>query len=320
MKRLIALLVGLTVLLSMSLTSFAAFTDAIELNTDGVTYTAALSDEAATTNAGKQTTIVAYKGDTIEVGSIQYIDQAAATSFTFQLKDELTEDVKVVMGGEAIDKQEVGTIFFGTQEDPTYTISGIINDESLAEMDFDALLEELDEETVNYFKEAWGTKVILVADDEEHADLASYLLAYLGDEEAVKPEGIATATVDVATGAYAFENVAAGNYALIVERAGALPLFTYVTVEDANVTVATKTLIMGDIAADISVDGGDVDIILENSNKGYFEEDPEYNTAYDIAPDWILDGGDIDVLLTNANATIGDYSEAAIDDILALFE
>ena len=125
MKRLIALLVGLTVLLSMSLTSFAAFSDEIALNADGITYTAALTGDAATANAGKQTTIVAYKGDSIEVGSIQYIDQAAQTSFTFQLMDELTENVKVVMGGEAIDKQEVGTIFF-EKEDPTYTISGSI--------------------------------------------------------------------------------------------------------------------------------------------------------------------------------------------------
>lgn len=132
MKRLIAFLAAIAVLMSMSLTSFAAFTDAIEGNGDG-TYTAALSDEAATANAGKQTTIVAYKGDTIEVGSIQYIDQAAATSFTFQLKDELTEDVKVVMGGELIDKQEVGTIFVNeptptpdVTPDPTYALGGTI--------------------------------------------------------------------------------------------------------------------------------------------------------------------------------------------------
>ena len=132
MKRLIAFLAAIAVLMSMSLTSFAAFTDAIEGNGDG-TYTAALSGEAATANAGKQTTIVAYKGNTIEVGSIQYIDQAAADSFTFQLKDELTENVKVVMGGEAIDKQEVGTIFANeptpTPEvtpDPVYALGGTI--------------------------------------------------------------------------------------------------------------------------------------------------------------------------------------------------
>ena len=139
MKRLIALLVGLTVLLSMSLTSFAAFTDAIVLNDDGTTYTAALSDAAATANAGKQTTIVAYQGDEISVGSIQYINQEAATSFTFQLKDDLTENVKVVMGGEAIDKQEVGTIFFGEQQDPTYTVSGTVSTTS-ADKDFTAKL------------------------------------------------------------------------------------------------------------------------------------------------------------------------------------
>lgn len=131
MKRLIALLVGIAVLMSMSLTSFAAFTDVIPVNEDGITYTAALSSDAATANADKQTTIVAYKGDTIEVGSIQYIDQAAATSFTFQLKDALTEDVKVVMGGEAIDKQEIGTIVYETTEPTptpvtTYTVGGTI--------------------------------------------------------------------------------------------------------------------------------------------------------------------------------------------------
>ena len=127
MKRLIALLAGLAVMGSMTVTSFAAFTDEIALNEDGVTYTAALSDDAATANAGKQTTIVAYKGDAIEVGSIQYIDQAAANSFTFQLKDELTENVKVVMGGEAIDKQEIGTIFFEKEEEvQNVSLSGTI--------------------------------------------------------------------------------------------------------------------------------------------------------------------------------------------------
>ena len=79
-------------------------------------------------------------------------------------------------------------------------------------------------------------------------------------------------------------------------------------------------MILGDIAPDISVDGGDIDVILAAPNKGYFDEDPEYNAAYDVAPDWTLDGGDIDVILANAGAGMGDYGETAIDDILAMFE
>ena len=138
MKRLIALLAGLAILMSMSVTSFAAYTDVIKANTDG-TYTVALPSDAATENAGKQTTIVAFRGSEIVVGSIQYIDQAATDSFTFQLKDALTEDVKVAMGGELINKQEIGTIYVNEPTptpdvtptptptpDPLYALGGTI--------------------------------------------------------------------------------------------------------------------------------------------------------------------------------------------------
>lgn len=326
MKRLIALLVGLTVLLSMSLTSFAAFTDAIELNADGVTYTAALSDEAATANAGKQTTIVAYKGDTIDVGSIQYINQEAATSFTFQLMDELTEDVKVVMGGEAIDKQEVGTIFVNKPTPtpevtpvPNFTVSGTITDPALvaAGINFDDLAAdpELGEEFAAEFKAAWATKAILVADDADHTNMVNYLVDYLG-EEADAVVGV-EAAVDAA-GAYSFEDVEAGNYAIIFDRDGALPIFTYVTVTDANVVVPAKELINGDIDFDNNVGGGDISYITSAFDASY--GDDAYNAIYDIDCDWNLGGGDISWLIANFDATMSDYSEAAIDDVFALFE
>lgn len=299
MKRLIALLAGLAVLMSMSLTSFAAFTDAIELNTDGTTYTAALSETAATANAGKQTTIVAYKGDTIDVGSIQYIDQAAATSFTFQLKDELTEDVKVVMGGELIDKQEVGTIFYGTQEDTTYTVSGSVNNFVEGEY-YDMLVEEgiVAEEDLDAYKAAYGTTAYLTT-----VDAALEFAGNYGDELIID----AIDAVEIVDGTYAFEGLAAGEYAVVITRNAALPYMEYATVEDGDVELDAVDMLFGDVigAKDYFVDGGDTILWLE-ANGLDITEGAEVATL-DIAHDFFVDGGDIILVLENNGLSVYDY-------------
>ena len=321
MKRLIALLAGLAVMSSMTVTSFAAFSNEIVLNEDGTTYTAALTGDAATANAGKQTTIVAYKGDTIEVGSIQYINQDAATSFTFQLKDELTEDVKVVMGGEAIDKQEIGTIFFDKEAD-TYTVSGTITDPALvaAEIDFSVLESDFDKETADYFRSSWETTVYLVADDAEHTDAFAFLLNYFG-EDVEKPTGVVEpVTVDSATGAFAFEGISAGNYTLIVERPGTLPLFSYVTVSDSNVDDIAKTLKNGNVDLDIEIGSGDLNLVVDNAGAEFFEGHENYDPVLDANADFNVGSGDINIIVQNAGADMTSYNEQAILDILAFLE
>lgn len=270
MKRLIALLVGIAVLMSMSLTSFAAFSDVIEVNTDGITYTAALSSEAATANAGKQTTIVAYKGDKIAVGSIQYIDQAAATSFTFQLKDELTEDVKVVMGGELIDKQEIGTIKYGSTEpdptptpDPTYAVSGSITTTS-ANKDFTAKL-------------------------------------YAGEDVAY--EAVVTA------GTYAFADVKAGDYTLVIEKAAHITYTSDVTISGAK-EIAAIDMIVGDTNSDDIVGLSDYIAIGENYNStlSTATEDAPFDAECDTNGDDIIGLSDYLPIGENYNATTDDYS------------
>ncbi|MBE7018503.1 MAG: hypothetical protein E7413_01280 [Ruminococcaceae bacterium] len=307
MKRLIALLAGLAVVGSMSMTSFAAFSDEIALNADGTTYTATLSSEAATANAGKQTTIVAYKGDTIDVGSIQYINQEAADSFTFQLKDELTENVKVVMGGEAIDKQEVGTIFFEKEAD-TYTVSGSVN--NFVEADYYDMLvadEIVAEEDLDAYKAAYGTFAHLVTVDEALEFAGNY-----GDELIINP----IATVEIVDGTYAFEGLEAGAYAVVITRDAALPYMEYATVEDADVDMGAVDMLFGDVigAKDFFIDGSDIATVLDVNGLDITEGATV--AGYDVVHDLFIDGGDIAVLLGNNGLSLYDYGTDFINDNL----
>ncbi len=308
MKRLVALLAGLAVLMSMSLTSFAAFTDVIPANDDGITYTAALTGDAATANAGKQTTIVAYKGNTIDVGSIQYIDQAAQTSFTFQLKDDLTEDVKVVMGGELIDKQEIGTIKFGTEEDPTYTISGSVN--NFVEQEFyDAMIEEelIAAEDFDFFKSQYTTTAYLTTIDNAIALVDTY-----GDEFVI--DAIATCEVSAVDGTYAFEGLEAGEYAVVIARDAALPYMEYAIVEDADVDMGAIDLVLGDVvgAKDFAIDGEDARPVIAST--GDITEE-SFVASYDVVSDYALDGEDARLVISNT----GDISVYATELILEIF-
>ncbi len=304
MKRLIALLAGLAVLMSMSLTSFASFDTVIEVNEDGITYTAALSGDALVdqTEGGttKQTTIVAYKGgDKIEVGSIQYIDQAAQTSFTFQLKDELTEDVKVVMGGEAIDKQEIGTIKAAT-EPTTFTVSGSVN--AFVEADYMEMLvadEIVAAEDLDAYKAAYGTYAHLVSLDEAFEFASNY-----GDELIINP----IETVEIVDGTYAFEGLENGEYVVVITRDAALPYMEYATVEDADVDMGAIDMLLGDVvgAKDFFIDSGDVALLLEFSGLDITEG--AHVAGYDVAHDLFIDNGDISILLENSGLTLYDYA------------
>lgn len=313
MKKLIALLVSIAVMMSMSLTSFAAFTDAIEVNSDG-TYTAVLSSDAATANAGKQTTIVAYKGNTIEVGSIQYIDQAAADSFTFQLKDALTADVKVVMGGEAIDKQEIGTIFVATPAptsaptpDPTYTVSGSVN--NFVEADFyeTMLADELvAEEDLEAYKSQYATVAYLVDMDGVTEFIDNY-----GDELVIN----AIASAEIVDGTYAFEGLANGEYAVVIYRVGSLPYMEYATVDGADVDMGAIDMIHGDFisAKDFVIDSADLTVIVAAISD--ITEPDKFIASCDIEHDYVIDSADLTTVVSNIG-DIYDYGTQLINDLV----
>lgn len=139
MKKLISLLAVISVVSACSLSAFAdtAITvggatgfNAADGSAQGTiteadgTYTATLNADSAAA-AQNQKTILAVKGTDITVGSIQYIGQSAENAFTFGLKDDLTEDVNVLIGGSDISPILLGKIVASTAPS-TFTVSGTV--------------------------------------------------------------------------------------------------------------------------------------------------------------------------------------------------
>ena len=137
MKKLISILAALAVVTTCSVVGFAAdFEVPADLETvtkyekategeDAGLYVVPLADVA---NGQAQTTILAVKGDTISVGSIEYIGQSADTTFKFDLRNTLAagETVYVLAGGSDITAQVVGYMAEAAAEPvpTTFTISG----------------------------------------------------------------------------------------------------------------------------------------------------------------------------------------------------
>ena len=146
MKKLIALIVTLSLITTMSLTSFATVTvkcetgDAITINAtetaegsgvytydEATTFTTTLNEESSVTSGNSQTTILAVAGYTgagsINTSSIQYINQGTEKNFTgFALKDGITTGtVTILMGGDNMPETTpiatVATLTFATVDD-----------------------------------------------------------------------------------------------------------------------------------------------------------------------------------------------------------
>ena len=120
MKKLISLLAAISVVSACSLSAFAmdftvgdgtlsAADDAAQKIEKGENqlYNVDLTELA---NGQDQTTILAVKGNTISVGSIQYIGQSATYTFSFDLKDALSEKVYILAGGSDLTPTVVGYI------------------------------------------------------------------------------------------------------------------------------------------------------------------------------------------------------------------
>ncbi len=156
MKKLIALIVTISVMLGMCATAFAATNpvepegDAITLNQDGSftvdaeKVTLLVPEESIDNNS--QTTIVVVKGTEINVNSIQYINQSEDTSFTFVPKDDTTykagnEAVTLTayIGGDAITKTTAGLIEYKAAVAPVtkYTVKFVSDGTEISSTEYD---------------------------------------------------------------------------------------------------------------------------------------------------------------------------------------
>jgi hypothetical protein len=207
------------------------------------------------------------------------------------------------MGGEAIDKQEVGTIFFEKEAD-TYTISGSVA--NFVEADFYDMLvadELIAEDELDAYKAAYGTTAYLVDMTGAEDFVGNY-----GDELVID----AIAECEIVDGTYAFADVEAGEYVVIIYRAGSLPYMEYATVEDADVDMGEITMLHGDFigAKDYMIDTGDIGLIVDAISD--ITEPDVFVPSYDIAHDCIIDTADIGEVVAN----IGDITMYGTDFIM----
>jgi len=94
-------------------------------------------------------------------------------------------------------------------------------------------------------------------------------------------------------GCYKFENVEHGVYILALSRGGYVTRFAKINVQDANVTLGHRELILGDVNGDLKVDEDDIEIIISKiSQYGNTLYDPQY----DLNGDLRINAADISLL------------------------
>lgn len=322
MKKLIAIVACLALVGSFSI---AACAEAVSVGSavEGMTTTYDKETGYFTTtvnaNVGEQATILAFTGETLKTDNgtnIEFINQEAkgeTTSFTYMMKSDVVDGAvyTVKIGGSDVEtpySQKI-TIPTSSQEPTTYTVSGSVN--NFVETDFyDMIVEEgyIDAADLDTYKAAYGTTAYLTTVDNAFAFLDNY-----GDELVI--DAIASCEVSPVDGTYSFTNLDAGEYAVVIYRAGALPYAEYVTVEDADVDLGALDIVLGDLigAKDFVVDPGDVGMVVEGATD--ITDPDNFVAANDVAHDGVIDPGDLAIVVQNA----GDITVYATELIMAYF-
>ena len=314
MKKLISLVTVVAIIAASSLCAFAS-TDITSLVADAQVITAnettGLYDVVAP-STGAYSTILAVKGKTIQVGAIQYINQANAeggsATFSFALNDDLlnnetsapiTDDVYVLTGGDG--EMNVAGYIDVTPEAPqptAFTVSGTVA--NAPSQDFiDELtgyvVELYGEEQVEHYVSAYEITAHLISEDE----FENFVLTTINEADGF--EALQTTKVSFADGSYSFSDVEAGTYAVALTCDGAITWVDYVTVEAGDVAVEDVDLVYGDVitAKDAMIDSVDITHVVNNQCD---IETETFNGAYDVKTDCMVDVVDI----TNVVLNLGD--------------
>lgn len=324
MKKLISLLAAISVVSACSLSAFASeftingsetnkltATDAATQTTyekgDNGLYTVDLSSVAGDQD---QTTILAVKGNNIAVGSIQYIGQSADKTFSFDLKDNLTEQVNVLAGGSKISPTLVGNMK-PAQTQTGYTISGAVSnfvDKTYLDELSGYVTDLYGEEQVAKYVAGYTTTAYLI----EKTEIENYLAYYTGEADSFS--FVKKAEVSSESGTFSMTEVPAGEYAIIISRPSALSYMDYITVSNSNITLPTIELALGDVKGyiDWMVDSSDAIQVIQNATD---IESEDFDPAFDISPDLMIDSTDAISIIQNST-DIYSYDTDLINDYL----
>lgn len=305
MKKLIAFISSVAIVLSFSLSSFAATatTKYEELEGDLPGY--GTFTTTVTADVTGQATILAVKGSELSTtyDNIQFIDQKTAgtganakTEFTYKLMDQVEagKEYSVMVGGStltsaipapAVDKDGVPLAEFIPRSGDGYTITGEVSNPALP----------ADEETFNWFWEAqdlvdnlqllnskWQAKAEIIS----FSDLPKYLRNIIVDEgneiniiasADVLTDGSFTIELDPLETAPVFETGDDPNYCLIVTRNGYLTFFKKIYFENKNIPLADSIeLIPGDVMDSIDLGVSDTDFLKIFGNPASFFDGYDY--------------------------------------------
>ncbi|MDL2315359.1 hypothetical protein LJC16_03765, partial [Bacteroidales bacterium OttesenSCG-928-C19] len=107
-------------------------------------------------------------------------------------------------------------------------------------------------------------------------------------------------------GMYTLEGVPAGDYLLVISRAGYLTRYAKITVSGDG-TLGHRELLCGDVNSDNFVTISDLSLL--NANK-YSYPSTSYNTRYDLDGNGIVDKNDKDLILFLLNASYLMYTDS----------
>lgn len=316
MKKLIALIASVAIMLGVSVSTLAA---------DEITtvYREATDDYATTVNVsvGDQATLLVYHGSSLQLTAtpnqatdgtkiytdgtnIEFIDQIATKDgmqFVYKLREGAPAgSYKVKVGGSTGSVYESGFTVAGTSTG--YTISGTVSDVVPYNLFGDPT--EFDED----FYQAFKTTVTIQKDGYEG-------------------EVVSTIDVDASSKSYSVSSLEAGTYFVKIERTGFLTRYLKFVVSDETVTegvynVGNTVLIAGDINADWYATGEDVAVLFNRlwasawNDDGEVEvdSDAESGTGYVYAADFNYDtsitGEDVAIMFQNLWSSYESYEGA----------
>jgi len=96
-----------------------------------------------------------------------------------------------------------------------------------------------------------------------------------------------------AIGWYKFENLEYGEYVLVLSRDGYVTRFAKIEVQDIDITLGHRELILGDVNGDLIVDEKDIEIIISKISQ--YGNKP-YKARYDLNGDLRINASDISLL------------------------
>lgn len=287
MKKIISLVAVFAIILASSLCAFADYgtitvpedVRLLEVNSDKL-YEVSVEDLNA-----DYATIVAVKGTTIQVGAIQYINQAPTTegaaSFAFALNDELVEKADV----------EDTKVYVLTGGDGKIRVAGYI--ETAPQTPEEPEVPELPQITIsgNVSSNMGSTGTIVVK-------------LFNNSDDITTAEPVATTGADVNGDFTLTVNAPADAtaYKLVVSKP------TYLSYLTSDIAVDTADIdakiLFGDFDANNEVGFGEVGEMLVNYKKT--SEDDDFNAIYDPDENNEVGFGEVGTILINYKSTFAD--------------